>query len=299
MTASRTEIRGSGTGPASAATSRPRLRAAVGAGRALSAALRRFARETRAAAGLELALGCALALLPVSYACFDLYSRVDADTASARVAATMADYVSRGPEPDKDRLDGNALKKPGEDTLDGNALKKLGEFLWKHELGAPAALVYVVTALRQPAGTPAPAVKVLWYDAKNLHFGDATAATELADDCSRFVEESGGQKSADLPDGFTMAAGEVTVVVEVCARLTGFGALANLAIGDVYRLHVLPARSPGEKDWAPNKGPNYAALGEGGSRGPFGSASTLAAAFSSHPRSSSNLPAAERARAAA
>ena len=227
-------------------------------------ALGAFARETRAAAGLELALGCALVLLPVSYACLDLYSRVDADTAAARVAATMADYVSRGPE-------------TAGQPLDGNALKKLGEFLWKQELGAPAALVYVVTALRQPAGTPAPAVKVLWSDATNLRFGDATAAAELADDCFRFVEESGGQKSVDLPDGFTMAAGEVTIVVEVCARLTGFGALANLAIGDVYRLHVLPARTPGQ-GWAPNEGPNYAALGEGGSRGPFGTASTLAAA---------------------
>ena len=95
-----------------------------------------------------------------------------------------------------------------------------------------------------------------------------------------------------------MAAGEVTIVVEVCARLTGFGALANLAIGDVYRLHVLPARFPGQ-GWAPNKRPSYAALGEGGSRGPFGIAPTLAAAFSSHPRSPSDLPAAERARAAA
>ena len=102
-----------------------------------------------------------------------------------------------------------------------------------------------------------------------------------------------------MPNGFTMAAGEVTVVVEVCARLTGFGALANLAIGDVYRLHVLPARSPGQGGGGLASPPSYAALGEGGSRGPFGTAPTLAAAFSSHPRSPSNLPAAERARAAA
>ena len=62
-------------------------------------ALRAFARDTRASAGIELALG-AVALLSVAALCFDLYARVEADTVSGRLAATLADYVSRGPDTD-------------------------------------------------------------------------------------------------------------------------------------------------------------------------------------------------------
>ena len=216
--------------------------------RAAARTLRAFARGSRAVAGLELAIGAPV-MLAVATLCFDLYSRVEADRAGARIAATMADYVSRGP----DTVGG---------TLDGGALKKLGEFLWKRELGAPAALVYVVTAVHQPAGNPAPAAKVLWSDDDNLRFGDSTTTAELAGGCSRHVEENSGQTTVDLPTGFKMAAGEVTVIVEVCARLTrpGVGAVSSLAIGDLYRLHALPARSL-ERDWVPATPPVYAALG--------------------------------------
>ena len=216
-------------------------------------ALRAFARETRAAAGLELVIGVTVAMLPVAYLCLDLYKRVAADTAGARIAATMADYVSRGPD-----TDGG--------TLDGNEMKKLGEFLLKRELGAPADLVYVVTAIRQPAGTPAPAVEILWSDDDNLRFGDATATAALAGGCSRYVGESGGQTTLDLPDDFTMVAGEVAILVEVCARLTRQGALSGLVIGDLYRLHALPARTP-ERDWVPARPPVFAAL-DGRGNGP-------------------------------
>ena len=199
------------------------------------AALRTFARDTRAAAGLELGFG-AFVLISVAALSFDLYTRVEADTVGAQLAATMADYVSRGPA-------------AGETTLDGDALKDLGTFLHEHVLGVPADLVFIVSALRQPAGNNAkPAV--LWSDATNLRFGDD--ATNL--DCvSRFVEKDADDNDiATLPSvittadstDFTMAANEVLVVAEVCIRLKGQGAVSGLAIGPVYRHHVLPARVP-------------------------------------------------------
>ena len=83
------------------------------------ALVRAFARDSRAAAGIELALG-ATVLLSVSAFCFDLYARFKADTAAARMAVTMADYVSRDPNPNGDKM------------------KALGQYLHRHELGAPA-----------------------------------------------------------------------------------------------------------------------------------------------------------------
>ena len=194
-----------------------------------------FARATRASAAIEFALG-AVALLGVAALCFDLYSRVEADTTGARIAATMADFVSRGPG-------------SSEDTLDGSAMKALGTFLHTHELHVPADLVFVVTALRQGTGTPPPAVEVLWSD-DAMRFGDDEVTEALARTCSRFVTDSAGQQTLQLPDGitaseFTMAAGEVVVVVEVCARLSGAGMLTQHFIsGDLYRHHVLPVRDP-------------------------------------------------------
>ena len=190
--------------------------------------LRAFVLDTRASAGLELAIG-AFVLVSVAALCFDLYSRVEADTAAARVAATMADYVSRGPD-----TDGG--------TLDGKALKDLGEFLHAHELNGAADVVFVVSAFKQPAGSPAPAVKVLWSDNK-LRFGDGADDTFAGHCSSRFVDTSASPPSAKLPlpAGFTMGAGEVAVVVELCARPGG--AAASLA-GDIYRHHVLPVRAP-------------------------------------------------------
>ena len=208
---------------------------------AFGAALRAFARDTRAAAGLELGFG-AFVLISVAALSFDLYTRVEADTVGAQLAATMADYVSRGPA-------------PGETTLDGDALKDLGTFLHEHVLGVPADLVFIVSALRrQPAGNPAPDVEVLWSDATNLHFGDG-ADDDPANglDCtSRFVEKDADDATvnvATLPSGittadFTMAANEVLVVAEVCMRLVREGAPSSFVIGPVYRHHVLPARVP-------------------------------------------------------
>jgi len=181
-----------------------------------------FVRDSRGAAAIELGLG-AVVLTSVSALCFDLYSRVKADTAAARMAVTMADYVSRDTAPN------------------GDEMAALGRYLHSHELGAPADVVYVVTALRQPPGDPLPAITVLWSDA-SIRVGDATATTSIATDCPRFGAEGG---AATLPSGFAMSPGEVIIVAEVCARLTREGSLTGRFVaGDIYRLHALPAREP-------------------------------------------------------
>ena len=191
-----------------------------------SGPLRAFVLDTRASAGLELAIG-AFVLVSVAALCFELYARVEADTAAARVAATMADYVSRGPD-----TDGG--------TLERSALKDLGKFLRKHALGDAGDFVLVVSALRRDAG--ARKVEALWSD--TLHFGKRKITRELAPKCPRFVEVSKKGKvrpAKPLPGKFTLAAGEVVAVVELCARPGG--AAGSLA-GDIYRHHVLPVREP-------------------------------------------------------
>ena len=200
-------------------------------------ALGAFVRGTRASAGIELGIG-AVGLLAVAALCLDLYARVEADSGAARAAATMADYVSRGPDTDGGKLDGGALK-------------ALGKFLLEHELGASADLVFVVSALRQGTGTPTPAVEVLWSDDR-LRFGDKDVTAKLAAGCARFVSTDSGTTKAALPAGFTMDAGEVAVVAEVCARLTRAGSITGRFVaGDIYRVHALPAREPGKALLAP------------------------------------------------
>lgn len=197
--------------------------------RAHFSALAPFVRDQRGSAGIELAIGAA-ALIGVAAVCFDLYTRVNADTAAARMAVTMADYVSRDAAPE------------------GAELAALGAFLHEHELGVPAHLAYVLTALRQPAGDPLPAVEVLWSD-DSIRFGDAAATAALAGGCARHVT---GSDTADLPDGFAMDAGEVLVIAEVCARLTREGSLTGRFVaGDVYRLHAVPVRDPSNPPAAP------------------------------------------------
>ena len=194
--------------------------------------LHAFTRDARGGASVECALG-ALVLVSISALCFDLYSRVEADTAVARMAVTMADYVSRDADPD------------------GDEMNALGNYLYEHELGVPANLVYVVTALHQPPGDPRPEVVVLWSD-DTVRVGDSEATDALAGTCARYVAEGG---VADLPDDFTMADDEVLVIAEVCAGLTREGFLTGWFIaGDLYRLHALPARDPDRRPSPPVHG---------------------------------------------
>ena len=201
--------------------------------------LRSFARDTRGVASIELAIG-AVVLVAISALAFDLYARVRADTAGVRMAATMADYVSRDAVPD------------------GNELRALGEFLHEQELRVSADLVYVLSALRQPAGDPPPAVEVLWSD-DSIRFGDETATEALAGNCARHVGEGA---TAVLPETFRsgMAPGEVVVIAEVCARLRREGAITGRFVaGDIYRFHAAPAREPDE----PPAAPDFASLNGG------------------------------------
>ena len=194
---------------------------------------RAFARDVRGAAAIELALG-AFVLVSVSALCFDLYSRIKADTAAARMAVSMADYVSRETAPN------------------GDEMKALGEYLHRHELGVPAEVGYVVTALRQPPGDPLPAITVHWSDAfwfdASISPGDPMATPNIATACPQFGPEG---EAATLPNGFAMSPGEVIIIAEVCARLTREGSLTGRFVaGDIYRLHALPAR---ESDTIPAK----------------------------------------------
>ena len=202
-------------------------------------ALRGYLRDARAAAAIELALG-AVVLIGISALCFDLYSRIKADTAAARVAVTMADYVSRDVAPD------------------GGALTALGRFLHAHELRVPANLVFVITAFRRPDGDGA-ALERLWVD-DTIRIGDATATGTLAEDCVRLTLNAEGDPA--LPADFTMAASEVVIVVEVCARLTREGSITGRFVaGDIYRVHALPFRDPDEVPAAPTRAETIAALG--------------------------------------
>ena len=157
----------------------------------------------------------------------------------------MADYVAGGGAPD------------------GDELTALGEFLYEREFGIPASLVYVVSAFHQPPGTPPPAVALLWSD-DSIRIGDAAVTAELAGKCARFTGEDG---EPAMLDGFTMAADEVLVVAEVCARLSREGSITGRFVaGDIYRLHATPARDPGQ----PPAEPIYSWLApRGGAAIPF------------------------------
>lgn len=182
---------------------------------------RRFATDSRAAAGIELAIGAA-ALLAVAMVCFDLYSLVRLGTASARSAVTMADYISR------------------ERASDGEQVAALGEFLYETEFKSPADLVFVISAARGPMdGMPA---EVVWVD-DTLRIGDPDTTDHLAVVCEQHGEQRWRRDLLGAQNGPLIAEGEIVVVAEVCARPRREGSLSGRLIGgDIYRLHILSAR---------------------------------------------------------
>ena len=185
-----------------------------------------FVRDVRGVAAIELALGTAM-LISAAALSFDLYSLMKAATASARVAVTMADYVSRDTAPN------------GDDLID------LASFLHANEIRVPSNMVVVLSAFHQPPGDdPLPAVEMLWPDNK-IWVGDRA---ESPDPCTQF----GNGANAGLPDAFKMAQGAVLIVAEVCVRLTREGSLTGkLVAGDIYRLFAIPARNTGLTPVAP------------------------------------------------
>ena len=200
----------------------------VGA-RSIPARLGRLVNEERASAPIELAIG-AVAILAVSAVAFDLYSLTRANAAGERIAATMADYVSQ------------------ESAPDGDEMTALGKFLHERELRMPSALVYVISAVHQPAGDD-PAEK-LW-DEKIL-IGNAEDTAALAQECQS-IGRNGWLKAVIGADAtLTLEANGVVIVVEVCASLLREGRLSEMVAGNLYRIHALPARGTGGKPAAPS-----------------------------------------------
>ena len=182
---------------------------------------RNFAGDARGSAGIELGFGT-VALLTVAMLCFDLYSLVRLNGASGRSAVVMAEYVSREAAPN------------------GDQVTALGRFLHGQEFGAPADVVYVISAVRRPPGED-PA-EVLWSD-DTIRFGATGTTDALASECAR--RGGAGWKATLLgePETSGMAEGQVAIVAEVCARPAREGMLTSrLVAGDIYRLHILPAR---------------------------------------------------------
>ena len=192
--------------------------------RAVLARLSRFGRGVCGSASLELAIGC-FVLISIAMLAFDFYALVKADAAGARMAVTMADYLSFETAPD------------------GDEIADLGRYLHERELGVPAVLVYVISAVRQPPGD-APST-VLWED-DSIRFGDDEATASLVEDCRRRSADSWRDKLiGDGPYRFGLDANEVIFVVEVCARPLREGMLtASFVSGDIYHLHAAPARDP-------------------------------------------------------
>lgn len=217
-----------------ALTAIPPLRA-----RRLPSPVSRFARDERASAAIELGIG-AVVVLTVAVLAFDLYSLTRAYAASGRIAATMADYVSR------------------ETALDGDAIAALGQFLHEQELTGPSALVYVISAVRQPAGDEA--AVALWDD-DTIRFGTEATTAGLAQECRQ--RGQAGWREALLgggEDGLALTANDVVIVVEVCARLLLQGTISSRVFaGNIYRLHALPARDMQSLPSAPA----YAPTGDG------------------------------------
>ena len=201
---------------------RPGVRAGVRAARGL-----RFARDTRGSAGIEFAIG-AVVVLGVAATCFAVYSRIEAATSTPRIAAAMAEYVSREEAPNGDDLDA------------------LARFLRDHELGPGYDLLAVTTAAHKVAGE---AAGTLWID--RIEIGDRTVMDDLKRTCKGKGAADG---KADLGDHFTMDDGETVFVVEVCARATATSLPASWT-GDFYHQHLLPTRHPDVLPAAPMRTP--------------------------------------------
>ena len=191
----------------------------------LPAPLSRFARDGRASAGIELGIG-AVAILAIAGLALDVYSLAEARTASAHIATAMADYVSVETAPN------------------GDQMAALGRYLHEKEFKAPAEVVYLISAVQQPAGDDAAAV-ALWDD-DTIRIGDAEVTAALAQEC-RLRGQQGWRRNL-LGQGddrsIVLAPNDVVVVVEVCAKLLRQGMLTSRFVtGNIYRLHALPARN--------------------------------------------------------
>ena len=200
--------------------------------RILLAPFRRLAREQRAAAGIELAI-IVLPLMLIAWTAFDVISLARASTAGARVAATMADYVSRESEPD------------------GDEMEELGAFLHEREFRMPSDLVYVISAVRKSADDNS--YPNIWPDDGDfiIRSGDSETTTDLLARC----QTQGTWNTALSGDDavITLQDNDVVIVVEVCVKMLREGILAQEFSGILYRIHAVPARGSGGAPAAPTR----------------------------------------------
>ena len=189
----------------------------------LPASLRRLTQERRASAGIELAIG-AFALMTIAWLVFDVISLARASTAGARVAATMADYVSR------------------ESAPDGNEMEELGTFLHEREFRMPSALVYVISAVGKQEGDDR--VKKIWPKGDVIIRSQDTETTE---DLLETCQQQSALPAAVLGDNpeITLSDNDVMIVVEVCVEMLREGRLSEFVSGTLYRIHAMPARGSG------------------------------------------------------
>ena len=179
-----------------------------------------FLRDTRGSA-VELGIGSVL-VFAIFMLSFDLYGLINSQTTALRIAATMADYVSRDEAPDLSRM------------------RSLGQFLHDHDLPAPGSLVFVVSAFRRP--TASDPIQLLWSD-DSIRIGEPDTTQDIADNCPGQVDS---HNNPDLAAGFTMDAEETLIVVETCIRLSAQGSFTGkFADGDIYGLYAVPSRTAG------------------------------------------------------
>ena len=218
--------------PFRAGRARPDSLAGPGArSRILLAPLRRLALEQRASAGFEFAIG-AVALMFIAWTAFDVISLARASTAGARVAATMANYVSRESEPD------------------GDEMEELGAFLHEREFRMPSALVYVISAVRKSEGDNS--YPDIWPDGDVIiRSGDSETTTDLLARC----QTQGTWHTALSGDDavITLQDNDVVIVVEVCVKMLREGMLTEKFSGILYRIHAMPARGSGGTPTAPTR----------------------------------------------
>ena len=180
---------------------------------------RAFVRDARAGASMELGLGVVV-LLGIALLCFDLYARVTAETASMRVAATMADYVSRDTE-----TQGPGSRRAGRVPPRARA-RRPGRPGVRDQRVAPA-LRPPMHSLRSRSCGPAPtsASATIWTSSRRTAVATSTR-----------------RANASLPDAFVagMKAGEAMVVAEICARLRREGSLTR----PLHRRRHLPGLRP-------------------------------------------------------
>ena len=188
------------------------------------ATLSSWLRNTRASVSVEFVAGAVL-LLTMTMGTLDVYRLMDASSLSANAAKTMADYMWLSNSPKSQHLE------------------DLAKYAHRKQIAVPSHAAFVVSAFTQPAGAGASPDKS--WDHRILVAPDGETPSPLAEVCgSRSLIGTGG----GLPAGFTMAAGEEIIVVEVCVKVSS-GALLSGGVLDTvglpsvfYEYRIVPVR---------------------------------------------------------